>query len=190
MLFRSFSGAATAFGAEPNTQVSLVDAAMVPLIGPGYRPTDADERGIWQQMDRIEEEISGSNLLVQDPQTTAYLRSLFERVGGPGAKDMRIYLARIPEFNAMMFPTGFAVVFSGLLLRMRNEAQLAGVIAHEGGHFLRKHQIRQWRDMRQRRPIAVATSSATAFLLACCLDFSVGVSPISSVVTAHFHDAL
>ena len=44
---------------------------------------------------------------------------------------MRIYLARIPEFNAIMFPTGFAVVFSGLLLRMRNEAQLAGVIAHE-----------------------------------------------------------
>jgi len=30
---------------------------MVPLVGPGYRPTDADERGIWQQMDRIEEEL-------------------------------------------------------------------------------------------------------------------------------------
>jgi predicted Zn-dependent protease len=38
-----------------------------------------------------------------------------------------------------MFPTGFAVVFSGLLLRMRNEAQLAGVIAHESGNFLRRH---------------------------------------------------
>ena len=49
---------------------------------------------------------------------------------------MRIYLAHIPDFNAMMFPTGFAVVFSGLLLRMRNEAQLAGVIAHESRHFL------------------------------------------------------
>jgi hypothetical protein len=78
---------------------------------------------------------------------------LFGRVGGPAAKDMRIYLARIPEFNAVMFPTGFAVVFSGLLLRMRNEAQLAGVIAHEGGHFLRKHQIRQWRDMRRKTDI-------------------------------------
>jgi predicted Zn-dependent protease len=63
---------------------------------------------------------------------------------------MRIYLARIPDFNAVMFPTGFAVVFSGLLLRMRNEAQLAGVIAHESGHFLRRHMIRMWRDMRMK----------------------------------------
>jgi predicted Zn-dependent protease len=50
----------------------------------------------------------------------------------------------------MMFPTGFAVVFSGLLLRMRNEAQLAGVIAHESGHFLRGHMIRSWRDERRK----------------------------------------
>ena len=53
----------------------------------------------------------------------------------------------------MMFPTGFAVVFSGLLLRMRNEAQLAGVIAHESGHFLRRHQIRSWRDQRRKTDI-------------------------------------
>jgi predicted Zn-dependent protease len=50
----------------------------------------------------------------------------------------------------MMFPSGFAVVFSGLLLRMRNEAQLAGVIAHESGHFLRRHMIRSWRDQRRK----------------------------------------
>jgi predicted Zn-dependent protease len=50
----------------------------------------------------------------------------------------------------MMFPSGFAVVFSGLLLRMRNEAQLAGVIAHESGHFLRRHEIRSWRDMKRK----------------------------------------
>ena len=48
---------------------------------------------------------------------------------------------------------GASVIFSGLLLRMRNEAQLAGVIAHEGAHFLRKHQIRQWRDMRRKTDI-------------------------------------
>ena len=52
-----------------------------------------------------------------------------------------------------MFPTGFAVVFSGLLLRMRNEAQLPGVIAHESGHFLRRHMIRIWRDERRKTDI-------------------------------------
>jgi len=131
----------------------VLPADMVPLIGPGYRPVDADERGLWQQYARVEEEVAGSNLLIKDVALTAYLRDLIGKVGGPAAKDMRIYLARIPDFNAIMFPTGFSVIFSGLLLRMRNEAQLAGVIAHESGHFLRKHQIRQWRDMRRKTDI-------------------------------------
>ena len=87
---------------------------------------------------------------MQDPKIAGYLRDLIGTVGGPAAKDFRIYLMRIPDFNAMMFPTGFAVVFSGLLLRMRNEAQLAGVIAHESGHFLRRHEIRSWRDQRRK----------------------------------------
>jgi len=123
---------------------------MAPLVGPGYRPTEKDEIGIWQLMERAEEEIAGSNLLIQDPKLTGYLKNLIGTVGGPAAKDFRIYLARVPDFNAMMFPSGFAVVFSGLLLRMRNEAQLAGVIAHEAGHFLRRHQIRAWRDTRRK----------------------------------------
>jgi len=126
---------------------------MVPLIGPGYRAVDQDEKGMWQQMERVEEEVAGSNMLIKDAQLTAYLGDLIGRVGGPAARDMRIYLARIPEFNAIMFPTGFAVVFSGLLLRMRNEAQLAGVVAHESAHFLRKHQLRQWRDIRRKTDI-------------------------------------
>ena len=123
---------------------------MVPLVGPGYRPTEADEQGLWQLMDRAEEEIAGSNLLIQDPALTAYLKDIIVRVGGPAAKDFRIYLAHIPDFNAMMFPSGFSVIFSGLLLRARNEAQLAGVIAHEASHFLRRHMIRSWRDQRRK----------------------------------------
>jgi beta-barrel assembly-enhancing protease len=131
-------------------QARVRPADMVPLIGPNYRPTDTDEKGLWQLMDRAEEEVSGSNLLIKDPQLVSYLQGIIGRVGGPAAKDMRIYLAHIPDFNAVMFPSGFAVIFTGLLLRMRNEAQLAGVIAHESGHFLRRHMIRSWRDMKRK----------------------------------------
>ena len=147
------SGALALTLATGAAEARILPKDMIPLIGPGYRAVDQDEKGLWQQMERVEEEVAGSNLLIKDPRLTAYLGDLIGRVGGPAAKDMRIYLARIPEFNAVMFPTGFAVVFSGLLLRMRNEAQLAGVVAHESAHFLRKHQLRQWRDMRRKSDI-------------------------------------
>ena len=154
-------GAAAAALTTGVAEARVLPRDMVPLVGPGYKPTDKDEQGIWQLMDRAEEEISGSNLLIEDPRLTGYLKDLIGKVGGPAAKDFRIYLAHIPEFNAMMFPTGFAVVFSGLLLRMRNEAQLAGVIAHESGHFLRRHMIRSWRDQRRKTDIfAIAAMAA------------------------------
>jgi len=105
---------------------------------------------MWQLYERAERDIAGSNLLIKDKGITSYLSGITERVGGPAAKDMRIYLAHIPEFNAFMAPTGFMVVFSGLLTRMRDEAQLSGVIAHEAGHFLRRHHIRGWRDLRRK----------------------------------------
>ena len=146
-------GAAAAALVAGSAQARIRPADMVPLVGPGYRPTDKDEQGLWQQMERVEEEIAGSNLLIKDPALTGYLGDLIGSVGGPAAKDFRIYLAHIPEFNAFMAPTGFAVVFTGLLLRMRSEAQLVGVIAHEAAHFLRKHQIRAWRDMKRKTDI-------------------------------------
>jgi predicted Zn-dependent protease len=153
---RSLLAAGGALAAATMTgvgQARIKPADMVPLIGPGFKPADTDEQGLWQQMDRVEEEVAGSNLVMKNAGIDSYVRDLIGKVGGPAARDMRIYVVRIPEFNAMMFPSGFAVVFSGLLLRMRSEAQLAGVIAHEGGHFLRRHMIRQWRDMRRKTDI-------------------------------------
>src|SRR3954453_21006867 len=144
-------GAAALHTGVANARIRPAD--MIPLVGPGFRPTETDEQGLWKEMDRVEEEIADSNLLITDPNITSYLQNIIGTVGGPAAKDFRIYLARIPEFNAMMFPTGFAVVFSGLLLRMRDEAQLAGVIGHESGHFLRRHMIRSWRDQRRKTDI-------------------------------------
>jgi beta-barrel assembly-enhancing protease len=42
------------------------------------------------------------------------------------------------------------VVNSGLLARMRNEAQLAAVLGHECGHFLRQHSLKNWRSKRNK----------------------------------------
>jgi len=143
-------GCACCAGLVGTAEARISPRAMQPLVGAGYRPTAEDERGMWHEYERIEQEIAGSNLLLKDPALAAYVGALAGRVGGPAARDLRVYVAKVPEFNAFMAPTGFMVVFSGLLTRMRDEAQLSGVIAHEAGHFLLKHQINAWRDLKRK----------------------------------------
>ncbi len=46
-----------------------------------------------------------------------------------------------PGFNAFATPGGHVFVTKGLVSRMRNEAELAGVLAHEIAHVLKKHHL-------------------------------------------------
>jgi beta-barrel assembly-enhancing protease len=43
--------------------------------------------------------------------------------------------------NALSTPGGYVLVTRGLLARMKNEAELAGVLAHEIAHVVRKHHL-------------------------------------------------
>jgi hypothetical protein len=55
---------------------------------------------------------------------------------------------RTPFFNASMAPNGMMQVWTGLLLRVENEAQLAAVLGHEIGHYLARHSIERLRAAR------------------------------------------
>jgi predicted Zn-dependent protease len=46
-----------------------------------------------------------------------------------------------PGFNAFATPGGRIFVTRGLVNRMRSESELAGVLAHEIGHVLKKHHL-------------------------------------------------
>ena len=45
------------------------------------------------------------------------------------------------EFNAFAAPGGYVFISRGLLQSMRSEAELAGVLAHEIAHVVRKHHL-------------------------------------------------
>jgi predicted Zn-dependent protease len=47
-----------------------------------------------------------------------------------------------PQVNAFAVPGGTIFVTRGLVERMKSEAELAGVLAHEIGHVLRKHHLK------------------------------------------------
>lgn len=46
------------------------------------------------------------------------------------------------DINAFAAPGGYIFITNGLLKRMNNEAELAGVLAHEISHVLQKHHLR------------------------------------------------
>ena len=68
--------------------------------------------------------------------------------------DIRVHLVSTPYFNASMAPNGMMQIWTGLLLRMDNEAQLAAVIGHEIGHYLERHQVERLRDAKDRMAFA------------------------------------
>src|SRR3546814_16579073 len=60
---------------------------------------------------------------------------------------------RTPYFNASMAPNGMMTVWSGLLLRVNDEAQLAAILGHEMGHYMQRHTLARMRDMRSKADI-------------------------------------
>lgn len=58
------------------------------------------------------------------------------------------------QVNAFAVPGGYIYITQGLLFRMRNEAQLAGVLGHEAGHIAHRHSARQ---IETQRYVGVAT---------------------------------
>jgi predicted Zn-dependent protease len=45
------------------------------------------------------------------------------------------------DINAFATPGGYIIITKGLLLRMKSESELAGVLAHEISHVLKKHHL-------------------------------------------------
>ncbi|MBX7539944.1 M48 family metallopeptidase [Qipengyuania sphaerica] len=117
----------------------------------GYEPQDDLEKGLWYQMDEAERRLKESRFLIEDPELNEYVRSVTcKTVGEARCQATRIYLVRTPVFNASMAPNGVMLVYSGLLLRMRDEAQLAAVLAHEFTHFEKQHSLRLFRNWRSK----------------------------------------
>jgi predicted Zn-dependent protease len=117
---------------------------------PDERPVaGTDEAELWYAMERIERELQVSPLLVRDPALNDYVRSVACKVTGDYCRDLRIYLVDVPWFNASMAPNGVMIVWTGSLLRIQDEAQLALVLGHEFGHYRERHTLQQWRKLKR-----------------------------------------
>ncbi len=117
---------------------------------PGDRPVaNTDEAELWYIIDRQEEYLKTSPLLVRDPELNNYVRGVACKVANDYCKDLRIYILDVPFFNASMAPNGVMIIWTGALLRMQNESDLALIMGHEFGHYKKRHSIQQWRKLKK-----------------------------------------
>jgi beta-barrel assembly-enhancing protease len=137
-----------AFAAAAGVRADEYDYQVPPRFA---RPeAGTDEGGLWAYMDREEQRLKRSSFLIRDPALHDYVNGIACRLAGEHCPEMRVYLVRTPYFNASMAPNGMMQVWSGLLVRMQNEAQLAAVLGHEIGHYLQRDSVERLRDAKSR----------------------------------------
>ena len=113
------------------------------------RPDAAtDEGGLWSIMDREEGRLRRSPFLLRDRDLHGHIQEMACRLAGDHCPDIRVHIVRTPLFNASMAPNGMMEIWTGLLLRVENEAQLAAVIGHEIGHYLSRHSVDRLRNIK------------------------------------------
>jgi beta-barrel assembly-enhancing protease len=151
--------------AAKSASVALACLALLPSLAAaqarpaGQRPpVNSVEASIWDLSDKAEIDAKRAGQLITNPALNAYVNGIRCKVATEYCGDTRVYLMTRPAFNASMAPNGYMEVWSGLLLRAENEAQVAFVIAHETGHFQENHSIEAWRNVRSRSNWAMALS--------------------------------
>jgi len=90
-------------------------------------------------------QVENSVKLVQDPVVNEYVNRIGQNlVRNSDAKvPFTIKVIDSDEINAFALPGGFFYVNSGLIMAADEEAELAGVMAHEIAHVCARHQMRQ-----------------------------------------------
>jgi predicted Zn-dependent protease len=87
--------------------------------------------------------------LVQDPVVTEYVNRIGQNLvrNSDAQVPFTIKVIDADDVNAFALPGGFFYVNSGLILAADNEAELAGVMAHEIAHVAARHAMRQMTRM-------------------------------------------
>ena len=107
-----------------------------------------DEREMGEELNR---QVRGEVRLLGDRVVRDYVTAMGRdilRAAGPQPLDYHFDIIVDDEVNAFALPGGHIYLHTGLLLRARDVNELAGVIAHEIGHVVRRHIARNYAKQR------------------------------------------
>jgi predicted Zn-dependent protease len=106
--------------------------------------SEADQRArLLLEVSQQEERLQHAGVLMDDPALNAYLQEITDRLFPDHKGELHVHTIRDSDFNAFAMPSGSIYFNTGALLRIRDEAQLATVLGHEGTHYTADHAFKQ-----------------------------------------------
>lgn len=105
-------------------------------------PSKEEEISLGRQ---IAGNLLGAAPLVKDAELQKYVNAVGRWVASQSERPdlpWRFGVIESEDINAFAAPGGYIMVTKGLYRQLSNEAQLAGVLGHEIGHIVKKHQLK------------------------------------------------
>jgi predicted Zn-dependent protease len=138
---------------DPGSQMMKVKPGSIEDVGAvGNRDIGARGLGNWYSTDseikmgkQYADEIEKSTHFITDPVIGEYVNRIGQNIvkNSDCKVPFTIKVIDSDEINAMALPGGFFYVNSGLILNADEEAELAGVMAHEIAHVCAHHAARE-----------------------------------------------
>lgn len=124
-------------------------------LPPGYTPDPAtDEAGIWLACEKAEKDMRTAAARMREKSVNELVADMMCRMSAGHCTSLRTYVVRTGVPNATAYPNGMIQVWSGLLLRMKSESELAAILGHELAHYIRRHSLARMRDVRAKTDLA------------------------------------
>jgi hypothetical protein len=138
---------------EPGSQPIKVKPGSIDDVGAvGNRDIGGRGMGNWYSVDTeikmgkmYAQEIEKSTKFITDPTIEEYVNRIGQNIvkNSDCKVPFTIKIIDSDEINAMALPGGFFYVNSGLILNADEEAEMAGVMAHETAHVCAHHAVRE-----------------------------------------------
>ena len=138
------------------------------------------------QADEATHIIDELGILYTDPVLDAYLQGIVDKLFPESGGKLVIRTFKATSFNAFAMSNGRLYIHTGTLLRLKNEAELASVLGHEGSHVYDDHIYRSVSSAKISMPILTVLGAA---LGAGALGQLAGVSSIMGMSRAHEREA-
>lgn len=121
-----------------------------------------NERRVWAEADSYDHSMRNAGQTYEIPAVLTYLQGVMDKVHPEFRGTIKVRVAHSPHLNAFALPNGVIYMNLGLIARLENKAQLATILAHEGGHFILKHGYKQRQNVKNSAAMSLFVSEILA----------------------------